>query len=474
MMSSLTGVVMALFLAFVTVAFAAPAMEKLYGALLAPITTVRRSENEQLDVPLFQGLFWLFAVYFLTGLIFAFTGGAAGFVGSDAFKTIGFKAEAGIQWGFLAGILFAGFGRIRGSMASNGLVDFLSALTVMTIGACVFLLIADDWVLRSVSFQYIRDNLFYAPLCALIATGLAAGIVELIIYLRERIGRPLSREVPRSGVRYRAEQHEMVEQVFWPHNVQTRTDQIIGGTIREGGIRSICWMTNTAPRSHCDAIREAALAWAAAHSKTGNHQAIAESLIKANLRLIVPSKEVYEEVKSAIPWMRRARITRCRFRSRLLIINGKVAITHLPIPYHGDITEQSNFAAISRNIETVHELEAVFDNIWESMHCDYVQKKLTEALVCGDRLLPTVLLVICEHSHGISAADILANVGARQHACDKKSLDTCLETLVSKKLVTIDPRRQTYHLARRRNLGEVIDAITRLSYRHTVVDFPLQ
>jgi len=480
----------AFLVAYLVVAVTAPLLERLYASLLSPITTVRipmpqadtasavrRLKDKWMrEMPSLRGLFMLFATYFATGVIFAFTGGTAGFVASDAFNGVSVPPEVALRWGFLVGILFAGIARIRASGASQVLADGLSSLAVLTLGASVFLVVADIGVLKAISpVSYIRHNLFSAPAQAIVVALAAVLWVEAMIFLRERYGGRYAREVTRAGVRQRAEQHEYLEQVFWPTRVEPETDKVIEGAIMADGLQSICWMTNTAPVSHCKTIVAMALRWAQDHCAAEKRvDDLARRLIGANLRVIVPSREMLRQVRKQIPWLKRWRITNTpSFRTRILTLNGRVAVMHLPIPYMGSRDEQSNSAAISRNVESIQELQGLFDSIWESLHLDYVQHAVAQAMADGAEHECLALLAISEHDHGITLAQLQVNLTARGGALADSALRTTVHSLLKKKLISYDRTRSLYYSRRRQHVCHTLDSLTRLVCRNMVVDPPL-
>src|SRR5947208_2604059 len=129
------GIVSATVFALIVVNYFGGSLERVYGALSSPLGTAHREARSQADLPILTGLSLNYACYFLSGVTFAVTGGTAGFFASTAAATaLPMDAFAGLRDGFLVGVLFAGFARLRAAAASNALTDQLSSLSTITLG----------------------------------------------------------------------------------------------------------------------------------------------------------------------------------------------------------------------------------------------------------------------------------------------------------------------------------------------------
>jgi hypothetical protein len=476
MWSEWVGVLVAMSFAMLVFVAIAPLVETLYSALTAPLGTVAREPESQIDVPFTRGALLLFSLYFGTGVIFSLTGGTAGFLATtasiNAIPVSPAKLVAGLRCGFIVGVLFTGAARLRGATATTVLADQLAALATITAGLAVFIIFygAPSQLSFPQILQYAHQNLFTDPVKAVATAFAAMVIVEILVILTERFSTPFSRQLSRATLRQRIEQHDTVEQVFWHRRVETVTDRVIRDEIKRDGVQSICWMTNTAPPCHGDVIHEAACSWTQAHATPGvvNSHDLAATLIKANLRVIVPSRDVLEQITANLPWVRRCRVTNGIFRTRLMILNGKVAIVHLPIPFRKTKGEQSNFAAIIRGIDGVHEIQSWFDTVWENCHDQEIQEYISEMLAKGDAQACTLLMIVAEMEHGIRKDNAIITLKARGFNPSDGDVDLLFKDFQARGLVAFDAKTNLFYPARRQTVGSMLDSLARVVSRHAV------
>src|SRR5215469_10758885 len=147
MVSQWLGVVLAIFFAMCVFTAIAPSVERLFGALSAPLGTAVRQPDSQVDLPIVRGALLLFSLYFGTGVVFSLSGGTAGFLATTAAATaIPLSPTAGMQCGFIVGVLLTGAARLRAAMASSVMADQLAALATITAGLAAFVLFYDSFV----------------------------------------------------------------------------------------------------------------------------------------------------------------------------------------------------------------------------------------------------------------------------------------------------------------------------------------
>jgi hypothetical protein len=214
---------------------------------------------------------------------------------------------------------------------------------------------------------------------------------------------------------------------------------------------------------------DAAIKWARANCNGDpKADAIATTLLKANLRIIVPSEDVLNKICTQLRPVRRCRVTGAAFRTRMLILNGNVAIVHLPIPFRRVPGEQSNFAAIVRGIDGVQELQSWFDGVWENGHTQYVQHRLSRMMIGGPVATCMILITISECEHGVDIVTLKNHLQDRGIESEDGQLKKGIEDLERRGLVYFDRKTLRYYPARRQTVGHMLDSLLRLFNRDVV------
>lgn len=387
------------------------AISKMYHPLIAPLARVLVDEDEQLSIPYLNGIFSLYAVFVVCAMIFAFTGGAiAGiWVPIQSGKATQVELElirSHLIFGFTAGILVAALARIRAVYTSTSLARHLELLTVATVGLLAFLLLVNPKFITILIDAYVRPaGGRYFPAFAFLISAASLGAVEILIALGKTM--PKANTVPYSLLRERIEQQTEVEQVFWPSDVTKFTTRTLSRIITKEGLTEICWLSNTGPPDHMPAALDSLKQWLWANRRdVGDVEDCARKIISTVARAIVTTAVAEKRLKD-LGYVPRVHRLKGPLRVRLLIINAKYAIVHLPIPFTGSQNEQSNCATLISSPELVQPLHAVFDGIWEDRYVVETIESLTWLLASKDSN-PLRIAAIVYANHGPTRVEDLA------------------------------------------------------------------
>ena len=371
-------------LAVITMFLVHSPVQQIWRPLIDPLASVRRHGAQKDDIPVTSGFLWLVASYFFISMLFAMTsGGGVGVLTGEPRK-----AQSGLLGGFLFGILMAGLARITAVKSTTSVADGMRAVVTLTFGVMTYVAVVNMPLFTMITDLHVRslsDWPIEFPAFSVIVSFLVCSVVEVSVYLTETKGSPSGREVPLELVRRRIESHERAEQVFVPARVIPATNNAIISNIGKHGLRSFCWMTNTAPAEQMTELHCQTKIWIQKNVPTSRQKKTLERLMAANVRIIVPTEQRAAEVRKALPFVGQVRITNRTFRRRCMILNAETVIIHIPIPYHpGDLHEQSNYCAVSKSVELVSEVQYLFDAIWENLGFTATQEMVMQELASGD------------------------------------------------------------------------------------------
>jgi hypothetical protein len=113
-------------------------------------------------------------------------------------------------------------------------------------------------------------------------------------------------------------------------------------------------------------------------------------------------------------------------------------------------------------------MQAMFDDIWEEMHHQEIQRKACKMMTDGNDLGCLSWLIVCEHLHGIRLVDIVSNVNRRTSLLqDSAHVEKILDRLQKDRLISKVRYGQEdwYYPKRRHGVGRTLDSLTRMVLR---------
>lgn len=363
-------------LAVIVMLASVKAVSRAYEPITAPLARVRvvsegdegGEEGKERRVPYYDGFLSLYSVFFMCAMIFAFTRGALTTL-SVAPNDVDERALAGLRYEMVywvcVGVMVAVLARISAVCISTAYTKRLEIFTVATLGVLTFKLVQDFPYMKTLVDVYMYPaGGPYFPVFAFGVCAVSLLSVELGFYLISRFA-PHANRVAYSLLRERVEQYTETRQVFWPSHVVPFTEKSITRIIGDEGLSELCWLTNTAPPTHMEIAFEATKKWLGKNRP--NVDQLAGKIMKAATRVIVTSDLGEKRVKR-MPYVRRRQRLKDPVRIRMMIINMRHAIVHLPIPFGGGAEEESNCLMLVESPECVHALREEFDALWENRH----------------------------------------------------------------------------------------------------------
>jgi hypothetical protein len=399
----------ALSVAIATMFISMKAVSHVYDPLTAPLATVTVTGDRQVSIPYYHGLWSLYAAFFVCGMIFAFTGGT---IGMSVDEWTPATTRYHLVWGFSAGILVAALARISAVYLSTGLARSVQLLTVASLGVLAFKLVHNPGFITILIDQFVRPGGGrYFPVFAILAAGISIGAVELGICLCRRA--PSANSVPYSLLRERVEEYTEVQQVFWPADVVAYTEDTLARIITREGLTELCWLTNTGPTTHLprvlDALKERLRQ---EPSATGNEEVLAQTIIRAATRIIVTTDEAMQSL-TRLEYVSRILHLPEPLRVRVIVINGRHAILHLPIPFEGAENEQSNCAMLISSPELVEPLREAFDTIWENKYHAETLETLLQYVIRGEQALLMVIKIVYGSHRPLTVDELVSEFNNR-------------------------------------------------------------
>ena len=390
------SVILGVLFAVVTMFVSTPPMTRVFSTISGPIAGVKKTKDGQENIPYFNGVFCLWALYALCGFIFAYTGGTIG-VSMEEWKPEYTRNH--MVWGFSTGVLVMALARISAVYISSSLAYYLQLLTIGVLGLVTFKLIQDFNYITRLFDEFIRPSGGYFVAFAGMTSLFTFASVEVGIWLCK--SSQSANMVPCSLLRERVEQYRTVQQVFWPEDITKFTDQTINREISKEGLRELCWLTNTAPPTHIDTMIKAVENWVISKGESSNVSKYTTDILRSNVKVFVTSEQGREELNK-YPFLEEIRFHPSPIRTRLLIINAKHAIVHLPIPFTGDNDEQSNCAMLVSSPLFVQSLREEFDALWENYELLSPIDKFTELIIKDKMEQFKIAQIIYEAHHPIS------------------------------------------------------------------------
>jgi len=400
---------------------------RIYTPLVAPIAGVGKRADGDDKISLY-GPWLLIASYYFCGTILALTGATIGMSPDVAWTPKGIHQP--LIWGFTAGMMVAALARISAVYLTTSLATYLQLLTVATLGVVAFKFAQNfDSISKFIdSFNPLFRESSGRRLVpfSLMTTVVTVGAVELGIYLCSLF--PKGNIVPYSLVRERSEQHETALQVFWPKSIVRFTNRILKDKIGKEGLDELCWLTHTAPLQH---METAFKALQSKHPGIGAPDLL--NTFKAVTRVLVSSTLTNEERIHLADYVKASNISYIPrpVRTRLLIINAKYAIIHLPIPFRGGTTEQSNCAFLVSSEERVQKLRDAFNLLWEKQLHFLALERILKGLVLGqsEHQLFRATRVVYEFHRPVRSSEVAA---ALRHRGDETATTQKVKILLNK------------------------------------------
>jgi hypothetical protein len=290
------------------------------------------------------------------GFVFAMTGGRLGQVVSAKDGA----SSSSLLLGGVAGLLVVAIARVEAISHNTALATALQGLLISAPAAATFVLFADGNLLTQISESSQAASRDFI-LLLLGGAAVVSVLVEVAFHALDALGPEEFRRVPLWLVRQRIEQWEAVEQVWSPWRIVSWTGDWIEKVVKTEGVQRICWLTNVHPLPLLQMV--------AAASGEEPPQ------LTRKLRIVVPEavwSRFETELRQDRKWSAALGSLQVRLlagkvspRIRLLILNSRAAIVHLPIEHHqDDWDEASNYAAVVTDPARISEVKAWFEQIW--------------------------------------------------------------------------------------------------------------
>ena len=248
----------------------------------------------------------------------------------------------------------------------------------------MFLLIADTRLLTNLSDSvklYAPDFVYliaiYSLACMLVVEG------AFVFLFRKTIGKTpgLINRVPFELVRQRLEAWEQVEQIWYPTKIGRVTTDLVESA---APFSDLCWLTSVHPKSVVEAICRSSgkrdydnvrviIPGSADESLDGDSTQQGDLSTRGRFRNDIQefpglARRTRKLVASAVP------------RIRLLIVDSRVAMIHLPVGLDGaGRNVSSNYAVIVRDPARVSEVKGWFEQIWRASRAIEPSETTTES-----------------------------------------------------------------------------------------------
>ena len=140
----------------------------------------------------------------------------------------------------------------------------------------------------------------------------------------------------------RIEQQAQIRQIFGAKRVVSDTDRIVAQEVEKHGLRELLWVTNEPPE-HFEAILRGLKSYQKGSKSTDNTSDAQDAISSnPNVRIIHgPNCRSIGNVLTYVPDSRRIESQKA-FRVRFMVLNRRIVIVHLPMPFRGEPGERAN------------------------------------------------------------------------------------------------------------------------------------
>jgi hypothetical protein len=377
-------------IAIVVVFSVAAPLEQHLRVMDRPLARIKAGTKSRW-LPVMYGASRLCWTYLFVVYLFALTGG------SLAQATVGPSTDPkAMLVAMVVGVLVAALARVLAITSTVRLVPYVLLVGAIGAGLLAAQVLVDPRILTTYSDALkatLPDMPFYGLLMSIMACTITEGLVLGVGRRRARTS-----HVPYSLVRARAEGYEQAEQTFWGHHVRDATTTVIKETIQAEGLKDMCWLTRVAPDDHVEALTTATKEWIRQrwpHATPEEVERRAYRLIAERVRIITHQDRAYElrhprDLSRCAPLTRIHTFSGC-VRTRVLTVNHRIGVVHLPIPFTGEDDEESNCAHVTRVCERVHDLTNQFEAFWRGRAADSYLSQLDDIARTRDVLRLSIL-----------------------------------------------------------------------------------